>query len=469
MHSQKSHLIFVAIAGLIIELFLLIFISYNGTKGNIPLYMFVYSESFLVMLTAYYFIRKPARKIEPRPGETASNNEIRESAVLKFAARTLKIREDDPEKLRIPLLVILFGILFRLTLFPAMNTTSPDVSRYIWEGKVLYNGYNPYILPPADIQLEKYRDDLYEKVTYKNMSAIYPPFSEGIFVLAYLISGEHLYGLKLIYLAFDIFIMLLLLKLLNRKRYHLNNIILYAWMPLVLLEYYVNTHLDLTGIFFMVLFIYFTENGKLYPAAITFSLSVISKIYPVILFPLIIKKFGPKRSLKFLALFLIISVLSYGPFIYKNIYVFSSLFTYLRQWQFNASVYYVLLNYLHNPETARLICAGAFVLSVGIISYFYKDFTKACYTVFISLIIFSTTLFPWYLGWIAALNPFYNFYSVTSLLFTVNFTNFTTVGDVWREYIFVIYTEYILFFGLLVYDLWRMHKKKKSEKKILIN
>lgn len=469
MHSQKSHLIFVAIAGLIIEIFLLIFVSYNGQKGNIPLYMFVYSESFLVMLTAFYFIRKPARKIEPRPGETAGDNEVRESAVLKFAARTLKIREDDPEKLRIPLLVILFGILFRLTLFPAMNTTSPDVSRYIWEGKILYHGYNPYILPPADVRLEKFHDTNYENVTYKNMSAIYPPFSQGIFVLAYMISGEQLYGLKLIYLLLDIFIMLLLLKLLNRKRYHLNNIIIYAWMPLVLLEYYVNAHLDLTGIFFMILFIYFAETNRLYPAAFSFALSVLSKIYPVILFPLIIKKFGFKNSSKFLAVFLIFTALSYAPFIYKDIYVFSSLFTYLREWQFNASVYYGLLNYLHNPESARLICAAAFVISVGIISYFYKDFTKACYTVFIALIIFSTTLFPWYLGWIAALNPFYNFYSVTSLLFTVNFTNFTTVGDVWREYTFVLYTEYILFFALLVYDLWRMHLKKKSEKKILIN
>jgi hypothetical protein len=216
----------------------------------------------------------------------------------------------------------------------------------------------------------------------------------------------------------------------------------------------------------MILFIYAMEKNKLYPAAISFALSFVTKMYPVILLPLIIKKFGFKNSIKFSAVFIVISLLFYIPFIYKDFYVFSSLFTYLKEWQFNASVYYTLLHYLRNPETARLICAGGFIISVGVISFLYKDFTKACYAIFIILIIFSTTLFPWYLGWIAALNPFYNFYSVTSLLFTVNFSNFTTVSDVWVEYNFVLFTEYILFFGLLIYDLWLLYKNKKKNNQI---
>lgn len=466
MHSLRSHLIFVFITGLIIEVFLLVFISFNGVKGNIPLYMFIYSETFLVMLTAFYFIKKPARIKKPLPGETGEKREKKDSYFLILAAKTLKFRKEDSGKLLVPLIIIFLGVIFRLTLFSTINTTSPDVNRYVWEGKVLYNGYNPYLIPPDDHKLNKFHDGLYDKVTFKNMTAIYPPFAQGIFVIAYMISGESFTGLKLIYLFFDLLIMWILLKLLYLKGYNLNNIILYAWMPLILLEYYVNTHLDLVGIFFMMCFIYAMEKERFYPAVVFFTFAFITKMYPVILFPLVIRKFGFKKSFTFLYFFVLGSLLFFIPFIYKDISIFSSLLTYLRQWQFNASVYYVLLHYLHDPAISRLICATGFVFSVGLISFLYKDFTKACYTVFIMLIIFSTTLFPWYLGWITALNPLYNYYSVTSLLFTVNFSNFTTVGDVWTEYTFVLYTEYILFFGFIIYDLWLLYKKKKSAKKL---
>ncbi|MGA7837860.1 MAG: hypothetical protein WB996_07825 [Ignavibacteriaceae bacterium] len=466
MHSEKSHFIFTSIAGIIIEIFLLVFISYNGVKGNIPLYMFIYSESFLVMLTAFYFIKNPPRKVKPLPGESGEDLVKKDSAFLKFVAKLLKFKPEDSRKLFIPLLIISFGIIFRLTLFSTINTTSPDVNRYVWEGKILYNGYNPYLLPPNDTALNEFHDGLYNKVTYKNMSAIYPPFAQVIFVAAYMIAGESFIGLKLIYLLFDLLIMWLLLKLLYMKGYNLNNIILYAWMPLILLEYYVNVHLDLVGIFFMMCFIYAMEKVRFYPAVIFFTFAFITKMYPVILFPLVFRKFGFKKSFTFLYFFVLGSLFFFIPFIYKDISIFSSLLTYLKQWQFNASVYYLLLHYLHDPVISRLICTGGFILSVGLISFLYKDFTKACYAIFITLIIFSTTLYPWYLGWIAALNPFYNFYSVTSLLFTVNFSNFTTVSDVWVEYNFVLFTEYILFFGLLIYDLWLLYKNRERNKKI---
>jgi len=415
------------------------------------------------MLITFYLIKRLTKEPVQDQQETKKN----ESHFLSFFARLLSIEKEDSKKLKIPLLIILFGIIFRLTLFPTINTTSPDVSRYLWEGKILYHGYNPFILSPDDTQLAKFHNDLYDKVTYKDMPAIYPPVAQGAFVLAYLISGEALTGLKVIYLAFDLLIIFMILKLLYIKKIDLNNIILYAWMPLILLEYFVNTHLDLVGIFFMISFIFLMEKNKVIGASVFFTLAFLTKMYPIILLPLIFKKAGVRKSLYFLLIFLFLSLVIYIPFIYKDTSVFSSLSTYLQKWQFNSSVYYLLKYQLGNEQLARLLCSGGFIISVGIISFFYKDFLKASYTIFICLIIFSTTLYPWYLGWIASLNPFYNFYSVTSLLFSVNFSNFTPLGTVWKEYLFVLLIQYVPFYGLLIYDLWIIRRKKREELNVI--
>jgi hypothetical protein len=294
------------------------------------------------------------------------------------------------------------------------------------------------------------------------MVTIYPPISQMTFLSAYLLKGESIIGLKLIYLFLDLIIMFLLLKFLYLKNVDLNNIILYAWMPLILMEFFVNVHIDLVGILFMLLFIYFIEKNKIYSAAVFFSLAFLSKIYPVILFPLVLKKAGLKRSLYFFLIFLVITFCAYFPFIYKDFSVFTSFFIYLKKWEFNSSIYLLLKHNYLNPEYSRLLCAGLFILSVGVISILYKDFTKAAYGVFIAMIIFGTTLYPWYLGWIASLNPLYNFYSVTSLLFTINFSNFSTLGTVWKEYFFVHLIEFVPFFALLIIDVFIMWKHRKK-------
>ena len=350
MDNQKSITTFVFTAGFLMEIFFLVFIDFNGRSGNIPLYMFIYFETFLVMLVTLYFIK---RLNKDKQDDEVVRVSDKDNWYLSLFAKILSFPKADAGKLATPLVIISFGLIFRLTLFPATNTTSRDVNRYLWEGKVLSNGYNPFTVAPQDSQLVKYRDKLYEDVTFKNMATIYPPVAQATFLSAYLLKGESLIGLKIIYFLFDLMIMLLLLKFLYLKRVDLNNIILYAWMPVVLFEYFVNVHIDLIGIFFMLLFIYLMEKDKVYIAAVFFSLAFLSKMYPIILFPLIVKKAGLKKAFYFLLMFLTITICFYIPFIYKDYSVFTSLFTYLEKWEFNSSIYYLLKNNYLDPESSR--------------------------------------------------------------------------------------------------------------------
>ncbi len=424
------------------EFLFILFIFINGSNGNIPLFMFIYFESFLIYFLAFFLIKKEEKF---RITNALPQEHIRKKfAGIKYSSRYT-----------IPLFIVTAGVLFRITLFPAVPTTSPDVYRYVWEGKVIYNGFNPYLHSPDSPELAFLHDSEFpEKVTFKRMTAIYPPLSQYSFLLGYIISGEKLWGLKLIYLLCEILTMMFIMKLLELKKKNLHYVILYAWLPLPIMEFFINVHLDPLGITFFILFIYLLEKGDYLKSAVPFALSFLAKFQPIFLFPLLLKKIGFKKTIYFGLIFLGIVILCYSPFVYKNFSIQSALFTYLAKWEFNGSVYKILkVMFGNNAQIAHQAVGILLPVSILIISFKYKNFIKAVYGVFICLIIFNTTVYPWYLGWIAAVNPLVQFASLMSLFFTINASNFTPLGSVWQEYYRVAVVEYVPFFILLAYDL----------------
>ncbi|MCF8242500.1 MAG: glycosyltransferase 87 family protein [Melioribacteraceae bacterium] len=353
-------------------------------------------------------------------------------------------------------------MIFRITLITTTPSTSDDVYRYLWEGKVLYNGYNPYEYPPESQALEHlHSDKLPEFVTFKHMTAVYPAAAQLIFYINYFFSGENDTALKLIYLVSEVITIMFILLLLRLKNKNQLFVILYAWLPLPVMEFFINSHIDAVGIAFFVMFIYFIEKDKLVHAAIPFALGILIKLYPIIFFPLLIKKIGFKKSLLFgLTSGLIILIFTL-PFIPHESSINDSLSRYLSKWSFNGSFFRLFYLIGISGELARSINLVLFVILVGVIASHYHEFTKAVYAVWICFIMFSATLYPWYLGWIAAVNPLYSFASINTLFFTINFSNFTPLGDEWHEYLWVYLIEYLPFYLLLIYDISRNVSIKK--------
>ena len=424
MKFLKSHFGLLFLIGLISELFYLAFLVLNKDR-DITLYMFIYFESFILFFFAYFILQK----------------KLHEESV-----------EEDNRK--ILFLIIAFGIIFRFTLLPTSYTTSDDVHRYLWEGKVIANGFNPYTTSPNDSTLAHLRDENYEKVTFKHIPAIYPPLSQVVFTLNYFVAGNGTIFLKILYMICELLTLIFLSKLLELKGKNPKLVLLYAWLPLPILEYFNNAHLDVIGITFLVMFVYYFEKQKFNLASVLLALAFLSKLLAVLLLPLVIKKLGIKKSFIFYAIFLSVSVIFYLPFTFNNLDVLTGLFKYLSRWEFNGSVYNIIKAAFSSGQIARLFCAVMLSLSVLIIAIRYKDFTRAVFAVFLCIIIFSTTLYPWYLGWIAALNILNPFYSVMSLFFTINFSNFTPLAPVWKEYPVVWIIQYIPFYVLLIYDWW---------------
>jgi len=449
MSLKKNSLGLLLGCGILSEIFYLLFVFLNRDR-NIPLYMLIYFESFILFFFAYFLITK--RQIDGESNDNSKPNAIlAQSKLLKI----LNINSNERIKLKIPLLIISFGIIFRITLLPTSYTTSDDVHRYLWEGKVLINGHNSFTTPPNDSSLIYLKDENFEKVTFKHISAIYPPLSQVVFAVNYLVAGNSTIFLKIIYLIFELLTLIFILKLLVLKGKDPKLILLYAWLPLPIMEYFNNAHLDLIGITFLIMFIYYFEKQKYNTSSIMLALAFLTKLLALLLLPLVIKKVGFKKALIFYAIFSLICLIFYLPFISKDPSILSGLFKYLAHWEFNGSIYNLIKFVFSRGDIAKMVCAVLLSFSVLIISFRYKDFVNGVFAVFLCVVIFSTTLYPWYLGWIAALNVFTGFFSVLSLFFTINFSNFTPLAEKWKEYPIVWIIEYVPFYSLLFYDLWK--------------
>jgi hypothetical protein len=386
--------------------------------------------------------------------------------IFSLAFFVIKTKKTSDEEKFTPLInisafIIITGIIFRITVIPAAPTTSPDVFRYMWEGKIVAHGINPYQVPPGAYRLNQYHSDLWAKIGFKNMTSIYPPFAQVAFLIGYKLSGESVWGLKVVYLICEIITLIILLKLLRLKKINPGYVILYAWLPIPVMEYFINAHIDAVGITFFILFLYNIEKGRNKLSAVFFALSFLVKFYPIMLFPLLIKKIGIKKLVTFTSVFLLTTLIFYAPFLTSDFAIKNSLTTYLLRWEFNGSVYN-LIKMFSDQDLARIMCGILLIINITIISFKYRDFVNGTFGVFLSFVIFATTIYPWYLGWIAALNPVLNFYSVLSLLFTSNFSNFTPMGKVWQEYWRVLLIEYLPFSLLLYIDLRNRIFSKKT-------
>lgn len=102
---------------------------------------------------------------------------------------------------------ILLGLslLIRFAFIPVHPVGSDDYYRYVWDGKVQAHGINPYRYAPADTALNSLHTEILPKlINYPDMKTIYPPLSEIIFYLSYLISGESFIGQKIFLLLSEL-------------------------------------------------------------------------------------------------------------------------------------------------------------------------------------------------------------------------------------------------------------------------
>jgi glycosyltransferase involved in cell wall biosynthesis len=136
-----------------------------------------------------------------------------------------------------------------------------DVWRYLWEGRVLNAGFNPYVLPPSSEVLAPLRTPWWELVGHKEITAIYPPLTQALMRVAAL-GGDWLL-LKLMIAAADLAVVALL-----AWRLGTGVAARYAWCPLVLVVFAGGAHFDAWMLAAMTASWLLWERGRLRWAAL---------------------------------------------------------------------------------------------------------------------------------------------------------------------------------------------------------
>lgn len=156
-------------------------------------------------------------------------------------------RPDHPWLQPIPLVGM--ALVLRAMPLLAPPYLSDDVHRYLWEGHVQRHGFSPFAHAPDDPALRPLQNRDYERMNHPEVSAVYPPLAQWIFRF----TPGGLIGWKLVLLGADLVIVALLLWLLRRRNEPVSRALLYAWHPLIVLEFTASAHLDLVAIAFLVL------------------------------------------------------------------------------------------------------------------------------------------------------------------------------------------------------------------------
>jgi len=200
------------------------------------------------------------------------------------------------------------SILLRLLLVFVIPNFSDDLYRFIWDGRLISQGINPFDHLPSyyienNIKIDGLTSDLYQQLNSPNYFTIYPPVNQIIFATATWIFPNSIWGSSLVMksflFAFEIGSIWLIICLLQHFKLPAKNVLLYALNPLIIIEITGNLHFEGAMIFFLLLAIWVIAVKKWWLfSAIAFALSVASKLLPLMFLPLFVRRIGKRINSK---------------------------------------------------------------------------------------------------------------------------------------------------------------------------
>ena len=188
-------------------------------------------------------------------------------------------------------IIFLGAIVFRVMLIHLPLSLSRDAWRYVWDGKMIANGYSPYQYAPDSPVLQHLRGYVYNNTPYYQFTTKYPPGAELFYVLGYLLSPSSLFGMKSLFVLCDLITCVALAYLLRMRGRDPRYVIFYAWSPLPIVEFAVQSHIDALTITCTVLAVLFAVSSWRYSRVLTgifIGLATLTKLYPLILLILVL-------------------------------------------------------------------------------------------------------------------------------------------------------------------------------------
>ncbi|WP_408914503.1 mannosyltransferase [Christiangramia sp. SM2212] len=381
------------------------------------------------------------------------------------------------------------AVIFRLIYLFSLPNLSQDYFRFIWDGRLIAEGWNPYqYIPNELIELETFSIAQAKKLI-TGMGGLsaghfsnYPPLNQLIFAIAGWISSSSILGsviiFRLVIILADIGTFIFGRKLLKAMGLGEYRIFWYILNPFIIIEMTGNLHFESVMVFFLVVSLYLLHRGKWFLSAIILGLSVSVKLLPLMFLPLLFKYFSNSNKQLGLGKLIIYNltclltvILTFLPFYSAEVVsnFMASVGLWFGKFEFNASIYYIVrwigfqVKGYNIIETAGKVLPVITILVILGLTFLRKyQNTKLLLTNMLfavtAYLLLSTTVHPWYLAIPLLLSVFteYKYILIWSGLIMLSYYAYSNPD--YQESFWLIALEYLVVGYILIKELFSKEK-----------
>jgi hypothetical protein len=310
-----------------------------------------------------------------------------------------------------------------------------DVWRFLWEGKIQWHGWNPYIHAPAAPELASLRDDLWSRINHPDWATIYPPLAEFLFRL---VAPTGVAGFKAMAILGDLGTIVLLLRLL-RNDYAA--VAWYAWNPLVVYLFAGAAHFDSCLLAATLGAILILERGQQRPALVAagsllFGVAIAIKLIPVLLLPACLVAL---RRRWYYVLFAAVVPLGFS-FLYgfPQFNPWSNVMTFGQVTRTNDLIWWFWEHVVPNVWQNNRVYNTTLIIVVLLVTWQQRrDWRKAMLAALAVALVLSPALHPWYVSWILPLAAWFRarawFVLSVSVFAYFSLTSDSILGPAWQQ------------------------------------
>lgn len=296
--------------------------------------------------------------------------------------------------------VLLLALVARLTLVP--HPVDSDANRYLWEGRLVREGYDPYAHVASAPDWARLRDAYWEGMNQKDLRTIYPPVAEWIFAAIGRL-WYHPIALKAAFIIFDLGSVALLLAMLLARSQPLRFAGLYAFNPVPLIGFAGQAHFDSMLIFFILLALWLRERRCTAWSWVALGLAAQMKLVAVLLAPLFVRRDGWRTAWVGVA----ITGLPFLPYITDVNAWLSGVHHFGSDLGFNGSVHALASIAFGRRTVAVALCEALLILWIALVMFLETDLWRSAFSVIGALIVLSPIVHYWYVSWALAFVPLF--------------------------------------------------------------
>jgi hypothetical protein len=312
---------------------------------------------------------------------------------------------DEGDRARLILIVAAF---LRLALVLVPPTPSTDAYRYSWEGRVANAGLSPYRLPPSSPELTFLRQAQDAKINNPGLTTIYPPLALAAFRAVAAVSVDAR-AQKGFFALCDLIVCAVLMRLLHRRGLTCAWAALYAWHPLVVVEFSAAGHLDPLMILGLLAGLELWESGRRELGVLAWAAAALVKVVPIVLLPWLILR-RPRAAAMFAAV-VALGLLPALPGLQAALAGTreNGMAAFASSWLANPSLYAFLSSLIASESASRaLVVLAVAAMSLPWARFCGEDGARYLLGILLAVLLASPVVQPWYVLWtlpLALLSP----------------------------------------------------------------